>query len=345
MSCNCNEESAPLVDCSCKVRLNSDCITVSGIETACSGIADNLILTDYLTRQDAYVCSKFDTISGFTTLKNVGTGAEVYKGVDSIGRKEIRRIKSSNNSVTITQNTNDIDLSVVVPNGSETKINAGTNVTITGLGSIGSPYIVNNSAPDQTVTLTQGGATTITGIYPNFTVSSVNTVADGSETKINAGTNVTITGNGTVATPYIVNSTGTSTDGSETKVNSGVTTVKSGLGTTASPYVIEVVNLQKVITYPTDFTGTNYTLTNADNNYEIIINNGTTAVTITVPSGLTSKIGVGFTQKGTADVSYVASGTTINNPIGLKIKGQYYQTYLSQELGTNIFYLGGNTKS
>ena len=103
-------------------------------------------------------------------------------------------------------------------------------------------------------------------------------------------------------------------------------------------------NLQKVITYPTDFTGTNYTLTNADNNYEIIIDNGATAVTITVPSGLTSKIGVGFTQKGTGDISYTASGTTINNPIGLKIKGQYYQTYLSQELSTNNYFLGGNTK-
>ena len=103
-------------------------------------------------------------------------------------------------------------------------------------------------------------------------------------------------------------------------------------------------NLQKVITYPTDFTGTNYTLTNADNNYEIIIDNGATAVTITVPSGLTSKIGVGFTQKGSGDVTYITSGTTINNPIGLKIKGQFHQTYLSQELSTNNYFLGGSTK-
>lgn len=109
-------------------------------------------------------------------------------------------------------------------------------------------------------------------------------------------------------------------------------------------YLESETNKQKVVTYPADFTGTNYTLTNADNNYEIIIDNGATAVTITVPSGLMSKIGVGFTQKGTADVSYTASGTTINNPIGLKIKGQYYQTYLSQESLTNIYYLGGNTK-
>lgn len=107
---------------------------------------------------------------------------------------------------------------------------------------------------------------------------------------------------------------------------------------------VEDTNKQKVISYPADFTGTNYTLTDADNNYEIIINNAATAVTITVPSGLLSKIGIGFTQKGTGDITFVASGTTINNPIGLKSKGQYYQTYLSQEAATNTFYLGGSTK-
>ena len=34
---------------------------------------------------------------------------------------------------------------------------------------------VTNTAPDQTVALTQAGATTITGTYPNFTISSANT--------------------------------------------------------------------------------------------------------------------------------------------------------------------------
>lgn len=116
------------------------------------------------------------------------------------------------------------------------------------------------------------------------------------------------------------------------------------LPATSGTLALENDNKQKVITYPADFTGTNYTLTNADNNYEIIIDNGATAVSITVPSGLLPKIGIGFTQKGTGDVSYIASGTTINNPIGLKIKGQYYQTFLSQEASTNIYYLGGNTK-
>jgi len=108
--------------------------------------------------------------------------------------------------------------------------------------------------------------------------------------------------------------------------------------------LVDDLNLQKVLTYPTDFTGTNYTITNADNNYTIIIDNAATAVTITIPTGLISKIGVGFIQKGTADVTFIASGTIINNPIGLKSKGQYYQTFIEQELTTDNYYLLGNTK-
>ena len=45
---------------------------------------------------------------------------------------------------------------------------AGSGLALTGT-------VFSNTAPDQTVTLTQGGATTITGTYPNFTISSVNT--------------------------------------------------------------------------------------------------------------------------------------------------------------------------
>ena len=54
-------------------------------------------------------------------------------------------------------------------------LQAGTGISIAhGNGSSQDPTITN-SAPDQTVALTQGGATTITGTYPNFTISSVNT--------------------------------------------------------------------------------------------------------------------------------------------------------------------------
>jgi hypothetical protein len=63
-----------------------------------------------------------------------------------------------------------------------------------------------------------------------------------------------------------------------------------------------------------------YTLLSADNDYTIIVvNNGATNITI-VPTLLVSKFNAGFIQQGSG-VSFVASGTTIRTPVGLKLKG------------------------
>ncbi len=58
----------------------------------------------------------------------------------------------------------------------------GTGINVTGT-------IITNSAPDQTVNLTQSGATTISGTYPNFTISSTD-----NNTTYSAGTGINITG-------------------------------------------------------------------------------------------------------------------------------------------------------
>ena len=52
---------------------------------------------------------------------------------------------------------------------------AATAVYTAGTGISVADNVITNTAPDQTVTLTQGGATTITGTYPNFTISSTDT--------------------------------------------------------------------------------------------------------------------------------------------------------------------------
>lgn len=102
---------------------------------------------------------------------------------------------------------------------------------------------------------------------------------------------------------------------------------------------------QKVLTYPADFSSGNYTLTNADNDFTIFVENGSTAVTITVPSGLVGKFQVGFIHRGTNNITFVPSGTTVTNPLGLKSKGNGYNTYLIQKGSTNVFNLLGNTKA
>lgn len=110
-------------------------------------------------------------------------------------------------------------------------------------------------------------------------------------------------------------------------------------GAQGNPGIDASNNLQKTIT-------TSYTLTDADNNYTILINNGGTAINITVPAGLMSKINIGFIQQGSGDVTFVQSGTVINSPSSMKkIKGQHYNAYLEQVVATNVYQLVGNLKS
>lgn len=98
-------------------------------------------------------------------------------------------------------------------------------------------------------------------------------------------------------------------------------------------------NLQKSITVTT-----NYTVLEADNNYSIMVNNGSNDVTITVPAGLSSAFICAFTQMGSGDVTFVESSTTINTPIGLLIKGQFYAVALEQIGATDEYNLLGNSK-
>lgn len=137
----------------------------------------------------------------------------------------------------------------------------------------------------------------------------------------------------TSVTIDVDNSSGTGT------LNSWNITIAGDKGTDASNE-----NLQKTITYPGDFTGSNYTLVTGDNGYTIIVDNGATDVTITVNGSLPSKFVAGFIQKGTGDVTFVEDGTTVNTPVGLLIKGENYAVALEQEEASGTFYLLGNTK-
>lgn len=200
------------------------------------------------------------------------------------------------------------DAIAAIPGADPTVINAGTNISVSGAGTSLNPYIISNT---QTI--------------------------DGSETKLSAGTNISITGAGTTLSPYVITNNFT-VDGSETKINSGITTTVTGTGTTGSPYIIETKNLQKSIS-------ADYTLTSADNNYSIKVNNGGTPVTITVPTGLPENFFAGITQKGTADVTIAqGSGVTISNPIGFKIKGQGYCVGIEQIGATDFYDLLADTK-
>ena len=72
-----------------------------------------------------------------------------------------------------------------------------------------------------------------------------------------------------------------------------------------------------------DQTGTTYTLAVGDNGKVVVLDNAS-AVTVTVPSGLGAGFNCSFVQKGAGQVSFSASGTTINNRQShTKINAQY----------------------
>jgi len=127
----------------------------------------------------------------------------------NIDAEETARIAADSNLQSqITSNDGDI---TTLQSSKQDNLTAGTGIDLTA-------NTVTNTAPDQTVTLTEGNNVTITGTYPNFTISSSDVI--GEVSSVNAGTGISVdstTGNVTV--------TNTSPDQTVTLTGSGATNV------------------------------------------------------------------------------------------------------------------------
>ena len=83
--------------------------------------------------------------------------------------------------------------------------------TIKGIAALNSGNTLPGDATNCTDALTACGLNAIladTTAGGNAVINGIKALTDGSETKVTAGTNVTITGTGTTASPYVVNATG-----------------------------------------------------------------------------------------------------------------------------------------
>ena len=118
--------------------------------------------------------------AGSITVNNTGvTSAVAGTGIS---------VSGATGAVTITNSAPDKTVALT----------AGTGISTSGTYP---NFTITNSAPDQTVALTGAGTTSITGTYPNFTITS-NDQYSGTVTSITAGTGLTggtITTSGTVA--------------------------------------------------------------------------------------------------------------------------------------------------
>jgi hypothetical protein len=122
MSCNCNEtptynkcnKCKPCTStqpCDCPVNIQTKCVTIEE-ELPCSDIPAGTILTEALVLLDAFICKVREDLINSFTLKNIGLGAKIYKGVDTLGRKELRTITKIGNLITVTENADDVAISI-----------------------------------------------------------------------------------------------------------------------------------------------------------------------------------------------------------------------------------------
>lgn len=284
---------APQQPCDCPAGyFSSDCINNVKTEFTCFDIESGQTLTDTLSQMEQETCQAIEEIRNYGGLINVGTGSEIYAGVNNIGKKKIRKLNSGeSNLVVVTQNTDDISITIneenletfvedlIPPQNTFSVTSQDTTVTVTQP----TPGVFDLSVESITpidINITGAGATTVTEPTPNnFVISSTDT--------------------NTIVT-----------------LQDGTTTDVIGDGVTV-PYSVEVLNLQKKIT-------SNYTLQSSDNHYTIVVDATAGNIKITVPTGLVNNISVNFTQIGLGEVAFLASGTIINSPVGLTIKGENY---------------------
>lgn len=323
----CNEPTP----CDCPIiDLSTDCVLYDQDDIKCERVVvvpKNTSLTEALRKIVAWACTKFSEVQNYFVVKNVGNGAGVYKGTNLIGEKELKSLTSTDSSITITPNTDTVNLLVNFPEDSTCITSSDNSVTIIQDFDTRC-FDLEVNFPKTCITSTDGSVAILTDSEGCFDLS-----VNFSEHCIVGQNGITVTG---VDDCLVISTT---IDGSETKIADGVTTNITGVGTTASPYVVEIENLQKVVsTFP-------YTLTSADDKYTIFVNNGASNVLINVPNGLVANFSCVFIQEGTGLVTIQASGTaTVLYPSTLqnKIKAQNYWAMVEKKQATDNYFLLGS---
>ena len=109
----CKPKCPPQEDCTCPVQIESSCVTMyDGNDLECSGIQSGLPLNQTIELLDNYICEAIGEINASINLVNVGTGEDIYAGIDGIGRRKIKRVNTDSNILTITPNTDDITFGI-----------------------------------------------------------------------------------------------------------------------------------------------------------------------------------------------------------------------------------------
>ena len=174
----------------------------------------------------------------------------------------------------------------------ESDLTAGTGISITGA-------TITNTAPDQTVSLSNGTGISATGTYPNFTIT--NTAPD-QTVALTQGSNVTITG---TYPNFTIASTDTNTTYS---AGSGLSLVGTVFSNTSPDQTVSLSNgtgISATGTYP------NFTITNTAPDQVVALTQGSNVtITGTYPNFTIAATDTNTTY--TAGTGLDLSGTTFN---------------------------------
>ena len=219
-----------------------DASNVSGVVTDVTTITGTGIAGDELTISDAV--QNAISVNSQDIAEHIGTD------MDTDDRNELTDLSydAATNTLSLTRSDVGTTVNLDALNNAGTD-NQNLNLTATNVLEIErgntvdlNPILLAAADGDETI-INPGTNITISGDGTAATPYIINAadgvVADGSETEIIEGANITITGNGTNATPYVINAAdGVVADGSETQINQGANIIITGNGTTATPYII-----------------------------------------------------------------------------------------------------------
>jgi hypothetical protein len=131
MGCGCNDAvlTVPCTEptdctenCNCPLKLGSICVLYDGEELLTLQVVEGEDLTSILKKINDLLNTALNPDNLYL---NIGTGAELWKQVNTLSQAEFRTIVSSNASLTITQNADEIDIVTAVEDTTASNVGTG----------------------------------------------------------------------------------------------------------------------------------------------------------------------------------------------------------------------------